>query len=56
MYVDFIRKFRAKRFYNIDSSAEKNSTIIFPFPMELLSHFVQSKNEKPETEKAGPGH
>ena len=24
-------------------SAEKNSTIIFPFPIELLSHFVQPK-------------
>lgn len=27
-------------------SAEKNSTIIFPLPIEFLSHFMRDKNEK----------
>ena len=26
-------------------SAEKNSTIIFPFPMEFLAHFMRSSNK-----------
>jgi erythrocyte band 7 integral membrane protein len=27
-------------------SAEKNSTIIFPLPMDILSHFLTGKKDK----------
>jgi hypothetical protein len=32
-------------------SAEKNSTIIFPLPIDFISHFLKDKNDKNENGK-----
>ena len=47
VYINYLYKSINTSLQTLNSiSAEKNSTIIFPLPIDFISHFLKDKNDK----------